>query len=216
MFHSTLKNLFLIAMSFTVAAAPLFAQESCPDSGLAPSPTTATTPASNEKIESPDYCLTIETQIDQREFAHESFDFGPIVKATMQYFKAGDEAHKNAYEEMWYHDGKPIGMERFAALEIPADKKVAIKILQTACGTSSDETSASANLILRMVLDIRLNRDTITVVEVPSSSFQQVLMELQNRKANVMPPGVEAPAEARVQFKLQSQSTGMIQSVYFP
>lgn len=215
MFHSTLKNLFLVAMSFTLAAAPLFAQESCTELGFASSTTTTTAPGTNEKIESPDYYLTVETQIDQKEFAHKSFDFGSIVKATMQYYKAGDEAHKKAYEEMWYHDGKPIGMERSAALDIPADKKVAVKILQTACGTSSDETSASANLILRMVLDIRLNQDTITVVEVPSSSFQQVLMELQNRKANVMPPGVEAPAEARVKFKLQSQSTGMIQSVYF-
>lgn len=225
---------FFAAMTLAVVATPVHAQvgSGCIRKAFPPAQTPAqaltstpapvcsspgsskSSPESNSSVDGPDFCLTAETKVDEKLFEHESFDIRNVVKASMTYHKTGDESHKTAYEELWYHNGKPVAMERKTTLDIPSDKKVAIKILQSS-GASNNEIKAAANVILRLVLDIRLNNDTVSVVEVPSASFQTLIQELQARKARVQPAGADATVEAKVKFKLQSRSTGMEQVVYF-
>jgi hypothetical protein len=170
--------------------------------------------ATNADGETADYILQAETSMAPRTFEHESFSLKSIVKSSVVFYPANSECNKSVYEKIWYQDGRPLGMERQAALSFPAEKNVGIKIVQAPCATF-DESKAASNVIMRLVLDVLKNRDKISLVTVPSASYTTILMELQRRKASVMPPGEDAPEGAKVKFKLESGSTGMKQMVYF-
>ncbi|MBX9694750.1 MAG: hypothetical protein K2Z81_20350, partial [Cyanobacteria bacterium] len=161
-----------------------------------------------------DWTVEAESTLDPKEFEHECFEIRSIVTSDVRIYKTGNDCAKNAYEKLWYHDGHALGMRKQGILSIPADSKVAIRIVEPTC-SSGEETKASANIVMRLVLDVLLNKDTITSVTVPSASYQTVLRDLQSRGVKVMPPGEEAPESAKVKFNLQSQSTGMKQAVYF-
>lgn len=162
----------------------------------------------------PDYVLQAETAMTPRTFEHESFSLRSIVKAAVSVYPANAKNQISGYESIWFQDGSPIGLERASTLKIPADKNVQIKVVQSPCATF-DESKAAGNTIMRLVLDILKNHDKVAVVSVPSASYTNILMELQRRRMSVMPPGEKAPESAKVKFKLESESTGMSQEVYF-
>lgn len=172
------------------------------------SPTAVTTDGA------PDYVLQAETALAPRTFEHESFSLKSIVKSAVSVYPTNAKNEISPYENLWFHDGKPIGLERRTELKIPADKNVGIKVVQSPCA-SFDESKAAGNTIMRLVLDILKNHDKVTIVSVPSASYTNILMELQRRKMSVMPPGEKAPETAKLKFKLESESTGMKQEVYF-
>lgn len=175
-------------------------------------PSSSTPPAADDVA--PDYFIQAETNLSSRTFEHESFTLRSIVKSSICYYPAASASLKKAYEQLWYCDGKPLGMERTNGLDIPADKNVGIKIVQPNCA-SFDETKAASNVIMRLVLDVLKNRDKVSKVSVPSSSYNHVLMELQRRGGTVLPPGEKAPTNARVKFIIESESTTMKQHVYW-
>jgi hypothetical protein len=162
----------------------------------------------------PDFILKVETSMAARTFEHECFSLKSIVKSAVSVCPAHSENESSTYECLWYHDGQPIGLERKSALQIPGDKSVEIKVLQSQSSTC-DEAKAVGNTILRLVLDILMNHDKVGLVSVPSASYTNILMELQRRRMSVMPPGEKAPETAKIKFKLESGSTGMTQEVYY-
>ncbi len=162
----------------------------------------------------PDFVIQAETGMTPRTFEHESFTLKSIVKSSVSFYPSNAKSDISAYENLWYHDGQPIGLERSSMLKIPADKNVGIKIVQSPCA-GYDESRAAGNTILRLVLDILKNHDKVASVSVPSASYTNVLMELQRRRMSVMPPGEKAPEAAKIKFKLESESTGLTQEVYF-
>lgn len=204
-----------LCLSFTLGATvlPLLADECVEGVQVARQVQT-----SSERIV-PEWYIEATTELSKTEFQHECFSLRSIVESSIQYYEAGKEGKKNVYEKLWYHDGRALGMERGADLDIPADKKIGIRILQTSSSTcsssSTEEGRASANVIMRMALDVLRHRGTIAVVEVPSSSYQDILRELQARRAQVLPAGAKAPQEASVSFQMESESTGLRQTVYF-
>ncbi|MDZ4837450.1 MAG: hypothetical protein SGJ27_26995 [Candidatus Melainabacteria bacterium] len=218
MFNSTLKTKSLLpvvlCLSVTLGATvlPMFA-DCVETAGGETTNGTAATSSAHEPIV-PDYFIEAETVTSQTEFQHESFSIRSVVESSIKYYEAGKQDKKTAYETLWFHQGKAIGLERNAGLDIPADKKVAIRINHASCSTF-DEGRASANVVMRMALDVLRNRDKIAVVEVPSAAYQSILEELQARHAQVLPAGQEAPAGARVSFQFESESTGLRQTVYF-
>jgi len=215
MFRSTFKSRMFLPMlaclSLTLGATvhPLRADECTDVAQTKGAPTT-----SQERI-IPDFYIEAETAMSKTEFQHECFSMRSIVESSIKYYEVGKEARKNDYEKLWYHDGRALCMERSADLDIPADKKIAIRIVHPSCSSSLEEGRASANVIMRMALDVLRNRDKIAVVEVPSSSYETILEELQARRAQVLPAGAEPPAGASVSFQLESVSTGLRQTVYF-
>lgn len=206
--------------SFGLAILPTTAQVGGSDSGgtggcgdaLTGPPASSTPPAIDDVA--PDYFIQAETNLSSRTFEHESFSLRSIVKSSICYYPAASASLKKAYEQLWYCDGKPLGMERANGLEIPAGKNVGIKIVQPSCA-SFDETKASSNVIMRLVLDVLKTRAKVSKVSVPSSSYNHVLMELQRRGGTVLPPGEKAPTNARVKFIIESESTTMKQHVYW-
>jgi len=161
-----------------------------------------------------DYTIQAESLLAPRVFEHESFSVRSVVKSQIAYYPGTAEASKRTYESIWYSNGRPLGMERASTLDIPADKNVDIKIVQSPCA-SFDESKASANVIMRLALDILRNQDKVDKVLVPASSFTDILMQLQSKGAAVMPPGEQPPEAAKVKFKIESATTGMNQYVYF-
>ncbi len=214
------KLLVFFAFSISIHGIAAMAQEDCTDTGSA----TLGTGSPNEQpgngtgngtgTVTPDWMIEAESAIAPKEFEHECFQMRSIVCTKVNYFKPINENAKSVYEKLWYHDGRPIGMEKQGSLKFAPDANVGIRIIEPACA-SGEETKASANIILRLVLDVLLNKDKVASVTVPSNSYQTILAELQHRGAQVMPPGEEAPETANVKFDLQSQSTGMRQAVYF-
>lgn len=174
----------------------------------------ANSTSSTTSEEPPEFILQAETGMAPKTFEHESFQLKSIVKSNIVVYPVAAEDKKTTYEQIWYSNGRPLGLERSADLNIPMEKRVAIKVLHPPCSTF-DEAQASANVILRLMLDTLKNHNKVVLVSVPSASYTNILMELQRRKASVMPPGEKAPATAKVKFRLESSSTGLTQEVYF-
>ncbi len=161
------------------------------------------------------YTIEAEIESSQKVFEHPSFTIKGIVKANVNYYDSANAcAGKTKYEDLWYAYGKPLGIEKCSSLTVPADTRVAIRIKQMESG-SLEEGKASANIILRVALDIMLNHARVSKVSVPSAAFNNIIAQIQKYRAKLVPPGMEPPREAKVTFPIESESTGMKQVVYF-
>jgi hypothetical protein len=168
----------------------------------------------NQGSQTPDWILQAQTGISAKEFQHASFAMRPIVGVAVNYFRVNDETHKTAFEELWYHNGKPLGIARDHQLEMAPGQNVAVQVLESP--TAYDpEHKAAANTIMRLVLNILIKHDKISYVKVPDSSYWFISQELVNRKAQVVPSMESVPPQAKVVFQLQSEKSGQNQVVYF-
>ncbi len=77
-----------------------------------------------------------------------------------------------------------------------------------------NQAKAICEVILSIASTRQKNGGKVKNVSVPSLLYLDVMMELQNRKASVMPPGEMPPAKARVKFQLQSGNNGIKQFVF--
>ena len=203
-------------LAFCAAIAPYAHAESVPLGLLSaisePAKRVATgTPAPSRGIS---FVLQAKISGVDRQFEHESFNMHSVVKASVFAFKAGDDAHKVGYERLWFHDGKAIGVEKRRPLEIAPGTSVAIQVVQTPSPTS-DENKASANLVMRLVLDNLLHKNEIAGVTVPANSFSAISQELQFRKGHLLPEGEAPPTDAHVIFQLNAENSNMKQTLYW-
>jgi hypothetical protein len=170
--------------------------------------------AATQGSPSPDWILQAQTGVSASEFQHPSFTLRPIVAVAVKYFRANDETHKTAFEELWYHNGKPLGIARARQLEMTPGQSVAVQVLESP--TAYDpEHKAAANTIMRLVLNILIQHDKVSYVKVPDSSYWFIEQELVNRNAQVAPSMESVPPQAKVVFQLQSEKSGQNQVVYF-
>lgn len=77
------------------------------------------------------------------------------------------------YEEIWYANGKAVGMKRFIDLPVNAQLQGAIYFRSDMDNGVGDHTLPCANCAVRLLLDIYIKRSILAAVIVPGSCFQQ-------------------------------------------
>lgn len=158
----------------------------------------------------------IKSQIEAapKMFEHECFKTRSLVKASVDYFENGKEARKTAYEDLWFHEGHALGLERKASFAVPQDKSVDIEIKSSPC-PSLVENKAAAGAIMRLALDLKINNDHIHQVTVPYNAFNDISAVLQSRNFRLLPAGQETPAEASIVLNLQADYGNAKQTLYY-
>src|SRR5271167_4116782 len=74
----------------------------------------------NQGSQAPDWILQAQTGVSAKDFQHPCFTMRPIVKVAVNYFRANDDKHKTSFEELWFHNGKALGIARDRQLEMTA------------------------------------------------------------------------------------------------
>jgi hypothetical protein len=82
-----------------------------------------------------------------------------------------------AYEEIWYHDGLPIGLHRHRNLKL-APGAMGIIVLGSST-EESDRTAAMCNALIRLIMDVELHKAVISLVQVPREEYEGIALGLE-------------------------------------
>jgi hypothetical protein len=170
---------------------------------------------SNDLVQPYDWTVEIQTQKLTRQFDYPGSVLQPIVKAEIQYYSTNAPANKTAYENIWFNNGKAVGLERLHNLDINQGDGVSLRIVGKTGALSPEECKAAANAILRMTLDTYLNRNAVVTVRLPDSYFTQIISALQSNPHIVNAPDGVEPADATLSMFFQSESTLQRQQLFY-
>jgi len=85
------------------------------------------------------------------------------------------------YEDLWYQKGAPLGCKKYGALPIEERSQVAI-FVKSKLGLMSDaEIAACASTLVRLRLELTLNRNLVVTVRVPNQSLDGLVCELRKQ-----------------------------------
>lgn len=89
------------------------------------------------------------------------------------------------YEDMWYAKGNAVGCKRFVPLPIKECDQVAIFVRSKSLHMNDAELGALAGCLVRMRLELSLNRNLIVTVRVANDSLDGLICQL--RRHNFSP-----------------------------
>lgn len=85
------------------------------------------------------------------------------------------------YENLWYQKGAPLGCKRYGNLPIEERSQVAI-FVKSKLGMMSDaEIAACASALVRLRLELTLNRNLVVTIRVPNQSLEGLVSELRKQ-----------------------------------
>jgi hypothetical protein len=118
-----------------------------------------------------------------------------------------------AYEELWYHDCRPIGCRKTHQLGVESGQQGIIYFPPK--GDISNNHCAVANTIVRLILDTGLKSAMLSGVIVPEEIFEQVQSDLGqfNFFPYRIPP--DSGISATMHIFLQSQPKGREASLFY-
>jgi hypothetical protein len=157
--------------------------------------------------------INVETQELNRQFVYRNTIINPVVKAEINY---GEELKPTRpFENVYYHDGKPIGLERkgpFGA--IARGDLITVKITHKG-RAGEEEYKAAANTILRLTLNSTHNYNPISSIIVPRGSFEQIIGELERNKCLETPQQAEKGSGGALRFNIESDTDGLQKHLYY-
>jgi len=160
-----------------------------------------------------DWVIRVETTALQRTFEYKGSALSPVTKLSVGYYPVVTPDKTKPYELVWYHNGKPLGMERLGVLGLAQAEGTAIKIVNK--GTHGiEEDKASANIILRLMLQTYLNRNPVVLVIVPDDSYTGIISQLQAQGAKTGAPDPNSPERRLFTMVVQSESAGSKEILY--
>jgi hypothetical protein len=119
---------------------------------------------------------------------------------------ADPEPDSHPYEHLWYHDGKPIGLERKDDFDVNRGDGISIVVDHKDGSASDRECTATANAILRVILDCYLNKNAVVNVRIPDSSFDRIKQSLMDQGCVETPPTPdETGHDAAINIFLQTE-----------
>ena len=101
-----------------------------------------------------------------------------MVKVNVSYKQNngdGSYGQERPYEDLWYQGQHTLGLRRYRDFDLHTRDSVYI---QTQASTPA-EIAALANALVRILLDSKLNRNSIIAVTVPSASFWPLADQLE-------------------------------------
>ncbi len=105
-------------------------------------------------------------------------------------FRKSYPLERQKYEEIWYHDGKAVGLKRYAYLNLSGDEQGAMYI--TPNPKNSENVRELTNAMVRMVLDVYAKRTILATIVVPQELFENfasALTQYNFFKLTVVYPG---------------------------
>lgn len=127
-----------------------------------------------------DWVLQVETSELKRQFDYQGSTLKPIEKLEVVWYPTKDESKKTKYELLYYHQGRPFGMEKQHKLEIDQGDGVAIEVKHKDNNVTDSEMKDAGNAIFRLALDSYLNRNPLAAVKVPINSFEPIADKLKS------------------------------------
>ena len=129
----------------------------------------------DDQVDKPyDWVIQIQTRRLERQFEYKNSKLNPIEKLEVLWYPTKDENKKTEYQYMYYHDGKPYGLEKLHKLDIDAGDGVAIEVKHKDNNPSEAEKKDAANAIFRLALDSYLHKNPLVAVKVPIDSFNAI------------------------------------------
>jgi hypothetical protein len=164
-----------------------------------------------------DWLVNIQTQQLSRQFEYQGSTLKPVVKTSMNYFEDSDPNKSTDYEYIWYHDAKPLGVEKLNKFALRSGDAIAINVQHKNLPATPAEPKAAANAIIHVVLDAYLNRNSVALVKVPFDSFDAIVSELQAEHFELQNDnGADSPNPTGVNIFVASDPPGKSNSfTYF-
>ena len=165
-----------------------------------------------------DWVFQVETKPLPKQFEYQGSPLKPIEKIDIKYHPAKEADNKTTYEYLWYHDGKPLGLERTKKFDLPQGDSIAIQVKHKNGSSTTGEEKAAANAILRVTLDAYLNKNAVALVKLPADSFYDISGHLQSQGLQVAPDMAAegTPLQSSLTLFLVSEPDGIKQTLYRP
>jgi hypothetical protein len=162
-----------------------------------------------------DWTVRLSTQQLAQAFSYKGAALFPVDRIDATYYK-NDQSSSVKYEKLWYHAGKPVGLERQGAFGnasgqgIPAGEGVFIEVINKNGMPQDGELKAAANAIMRIWIDAYLNHSPLITVKVPAHSFNSIEGYLETQRCVEIPAGnVEQTRTGTMNFLLISEPKGL-------
>lgn len=162
-----------------------------------------------------DWLFMVESEELPTKYFYRGAAIAPVAKLTVQAAPVADKDNKKPYQKLWFHAGKPIGLERQAEIPVPKTERSAIEITHKKLPATSEEHKAIANVIMRLKLDAYHNQNQVIYIKVPAGSFQQICSEMQLLGCSEQPNGQNGAYQYKMAFFLESQPRGQSQHLFF-
>lgn len=148
-----------------------------------------------------DWNLNIETSKLEHQFEYAGSQLQNVVETKTDYYYSGsqpvddrhpDEDHKIKYQNLWYCNTRPLGLERMHAFDLDQGDGVAIRVKHKVGDGSEREYKAAADSILRVMLDSLVNKNPVVIVYLPDGApYDEIIQALRNKGALDAPPHSE-------------------------
>lgn len=89
--------------------------------------------------------------------------------------------NETKFEDLWYADGKPVGLKRFNRFAIKQFDRVGIFVAAKSGSMTEPEAAALANALVRMRLVASLNRNLLVTVRVPNEKLELLKAQLEKQ-----------------------------------
>jgi hypothetical protein len=169
----------------------------------------------DEKAGDYDWTVTLQTQVLKGEFNYQNSTLKDPVEVQVSYLQRG-QTQSVLYERFWYANGKPLGQEKLAALNITQGQQLDIEITHKTSPDSNldQEDKAAANATLRTLVNLYMNSNMVTAVKVPMESFSDMQNDLQNYGFSAITVDPDQPSPSKLTIFLESdQQTIPVPSV---
>ena len=121
----------------------------------------------------------------------------PIMRVPIEYryspnrtFRKNYPLDRQKYEEIWYHDGKAVGLKRYLPMNLSSEEQGAMYI--TPNPKNGENVRELTNAMVRLVLDIYARRTILATIVVPQDYFENfasALTQYNFFKLTVVYPG---------------------------
>jgi hypothetical protein len=165
-----------------------------------------------------DWTVKVETEQLERYFEYTNSNLRPFDRTTIQYYPGDNEAMSKAYEKLWFHDGKPLGLERMQPFGVTRGENICLRVKHHSPKPTPGEMKAAANTILRIWLDAYVNKNQLAVVKVPDGQSLHGIADelLKKQNLQLMPDFGEKPVNSTMTLTIVSEEDGQrINLAYF-
>ncbi len=152
-----------------------------------------------------DWTVEVKTEKMERHFEYEGSTLKPVSRANIRYYPMADEDNKIDYEDIWFHNGKALGLERKHKFELNEGDGIAIKVSHKTDSPDAEEIKAAADAISLVYLDSYLHRNPIVTVIVKNPVFHDISNALQEQHWEILPEVTDTALDAQVIMHLQSE-----------
>jgi len=125
------------------------------------------------------WLVKIETDDMPSFFKYSGSKLSPFVESRISYGKIDINNPSNfdptKYESLWYCNGKAFGLDRFTTFGVDQGVAVGMQISYKNVNPKVEDYKAAANSILRVLVDLRVNKCMLTTVTVPDESWGTII-----------------------------------------